>query len=61
MFIGNPCNMHLLDLGKEIKKAVEADEMLAWQYNTIGVSDAITMGCDGKSCVVGWEDSHFYQ
>lgn len=44
---GNPCNMHLLDLGKEVKRSVEAQDMLAWQYNTIGVSDGITMGGDG--------------
>ncbi|OQV11164.1 hypothetical protein CLAIMM_15044 [Cladophialophora immunda] len=44
---GNPCNMHLLDLGKEVKKAVNARGMLGWQYNTIGVSDAITMGNQG--------------
>ncbi|KAL7777884.1 hypothetical protein CFE70_004556 [Pyrenophora teres f. teres 0-1] len=39
--------MHLLDLGKEIKKHVQNDNMLAWQYNTIGVSDGITMGGEG--------------
>jgi dihydroxy-acid dehydratase len=44
---GNPCNMHLLDLAKEVKKAVQARDMLAWQYNTVGVSDAITMGNQG--------------
>jgi len=44
---GNPCNMHLLDLGKEVKKAVLNQGMLGWQYNTVGVSDAITMGGDG--------------
>lgn len=44
---GNPCNMHLLDLGKEVKKAVEKGGMLGWQYNTIGVSDGITMGGQG--------------
>lgn len=44
---GNPCNTHLLDLGKEIKKHVQKDNMLAWQYNTIGVSDGITMGGEG--------------
>ena len=44
---GNPCNMHLLDLGKEVKKAVENQGMLGWQYNTVGVSDAITMGNQG--------------
>lgn len=44
---GNPCNTHLLDLGKEVKRAILKDDMLAWQYNTIGVSDGITMGGDG--------------
>jgi len=44
---GNPCNTHLLDIGKEVKRAVEKQEMLAWQYNTIGVSDGITMGGEG--------------
>jgi dihydroxyacid dehydratase/phosphogluconate dehydratase len=46
---GNPCNMHLLDLGKEVKKAITNQGMLGWQYNTIGVSDAITMGGEGIS------------
>jgi dihydroxy-acid dehydratase len=36
-----------LDIGKEVKRAVEKQEMLAWQYNTIGVSDGITMGGEG--------------
>ncbi|KAL8971614.1 MAG: hypothetical protein Q9197_003188 [Variospora fuerteventurae] len=44
---GNPCNMHLLELGKTVKAAVQKQNMLAWQYNTIGVSDAITMGGEG--------------
>ena len=44
---GNPCNMHLMDLGKEVKKAVDNAGMIGWQYNTIGVSDAITMGGPG--------------
>ena len=41
---GNPCNQHLLGLGREVKKGVLKNGMMAWQYNTIGVSDAITMG-----------------
>lgn len=45
---GNPCNMHLLDLAKTVKKSIWAQNMVAWQYNTIGVSDAITMGTEGK-------------
>ncbi|KAH6839546.1 dihydroxy-acid/6-phosphogluconate dehydratase [Chaetomium sp. MPI-CAGE-AT-0009] len=44
---GNPCNTHLLELGNIVKKSVEQQKMLAWQYNTIGVSDGITMGGDG--------------
>ncbi|KAK4237613.1 dihydroxy-acid and 6-phosphogluconate dehydratase [Achaetomium macrosporum] len=44
---GNPCNTHLLELGNIVKKSVEQQNMLAWQYNTIGVSDGITMGGEG--------------
>ncbi|KAK1831468.1 dihydroxy-acid and 6-phosphogluconate dehydratase [Podospora conica] len=44
---GNPCNSHLFELGRTVKQAVEKDNMLAWQYNTIGVSDGITMGGEG--------------
>ncbi|KAK4131553.1 dihydroxy-acid and 6-phosphogluconate dehydratase [Trichocladium antarcticum] len=44
---GNPCNTHLLDLGNIVKKSVQQQHMLAWQYNTIGVSDGITMGGEG--------------
>ncbi|KAJ9294197.1 hypothetical protein DTO271G3_7059 [Paecilomyces variotii] len=44
---GNPCNMHLLDLGKTVKKAILDRGMIGWQYNTIGVSDAISMGSEG--------------
>ncbi|KAL9065127.1 MAG: hypothetical protein Q9157_007584, partial [Trypethelium eluteriae] len=50
---GNPCKRLLiltnvvLELGKTVKDAVMKQDMLAWQYNTIGVSDAITMGNEG--------------
>lgn len=44
---GNPCNMHLLDLAKTVKKAIIDKGMIGWQYNTIGVSDAISMGNEG--------------
>jgi dihydroxy-acid dehydratase len=37
----------VLDLGKVVKAAVLKQGMLAWQFNTIGVSDAITMGGEG--------------
>jgi dihydroxy-acid dehydratase len=48
-FDGNPCNMHLLDLGKSAKTGVVAAGMLGMGFNTIGVSDAISMGTDGMS------------
>ena len=38
----------VLELGTIVKKSVEQQKMLAWQYNTIGVSDGITMGGDGE-------------
>lgn len=38
----------VLDLGKIVKDAVQKQDMLAWQYNTVGVSDAITMGGEGR-------------
>lgn len=37
----------MLDLARIVKDAVQKQGMLAWQYNTIGVSDAITMGGEG--------------
>lgn len=44
---GNPCNSHLLDLAKKVKQGCEEEEMVGLTFNTIGVSDAITMGTDG--------------
>lgn len=41
--------MKVLELGKIVKAAVQKQNMLAWQYNTIGVSDAITMGGEGTT------------
>jgi dihydroxy-acid dehydratase len=48
-FEGNPCNMHLLDLAAEVKKGVAAAGLLGMRFNTIGVSDGISMGTDGMS------------
>lgn len=39
--------MHLHNLGKLVKTAVEKQDMLGWQFNTVGVSDGITMGSEG--------------
>lgn len=47
---GNPCNMHLLSLGEEVKKAVDQDPGLyGLQFNTIGVSDGMSMGTKGMT------------
>jgi len=46
---GNPCNMHLLDLGTVVKKAVQKQNMNGMRFNMIGVSDGISNGTDGMS------------
>src|SRR3954465_237654 len=46
---GNPCNMHLADLGNHVKTGVEQAGMVAMRFNTVGVSDGISMGTDGMS------------
>ncbi|CAM9893432.1 unnamed protein product, partial [Choristocarpus tenellus] len=48
-FEGNPCNMHLLDLAAEVKKGVSDEGMVGYRFNTIGVSDGISMGTRGMS------------
>ncbi|HMM76362.1 MAG TPA: dihydroxy-acid dehydratase [Gammaproteobacteria bacterium] len=48
-FEGNPCNMHLLGLGEEVKRGVQAAGLIGMRFNTIGVSDGISMGTDGMS------------
>ena len=48
-FEGNPCNMHLLTLGDAVKQGVAAAGMIGMRFNTIGVSDGISMGTDGMS------------
>jgi dihydroxy-acid dehydratase len=46
---GNPCNMHLLDLAARVREGVRAAGMVGMRFNTIGVSDGISMGTDGMS------------
>ncbi len=46
---GNPCNMHLLDLAAKVKEGVQAAGLIGLRFNTIGVSDGISMGTDGMS------------
>jgi len=46
---GNPCNMHLGDLADQVKKGVSESGLIGMRFNTIGVSDGISMGTDGMS------------
>ena len=46
---GNPCNMHLYDLATQVKEGVVAADMLGMRFNTVGVSDGISMGTRGMS------------
>eukprot|EP00568_Trieres_chinensis_P002518 CAMPEP_0183301576 /NCGR_PEP_ID=MMETSP0160_2-20130417/7642_1 /TAXON_ID=2839 ORGANISM="Odontella Sinensis, Strain Grunow 1884" /NCGR_SAMPLE_ID=MMETSP0160_2 /ASSEMBLY_ACC=CAM_ASM_000250 /LENGTH=608 /DNA_ID=CAMNT_0025464219 /DNA_START=1 /DNA_END=1827 /DNA_ORIENTATION=+ len=45
---GNPCNMHLLQLSESVKKGVEeTKDLVGYRFNTVGVSDGISMGTPG--------------
>lgn len=44
---GNPCNMHLNTLASKVKKGVVENELVGLIFNTIGVSDGISMGTPG--------------
>ncbi|EAS34468.3 dihydroxy-acid dehydratase [Coccidioides immitis RS] len=44
---GNPCNMHLLDLSNIVREGVQKAGLIGYQFNTIGVSDGISMGTKG--------------
>jgi dihydroxy-acid dehydratase len=46
---GNTCNMHLNDLAAKVKEGVHAAGLVGLRFNTIGVSDGISMGTDGMS------------
>ncbi len=46
---GNSCNMHLNDLAAKVKQGVVNAGMVGMRFNTIGVSDGISMGTDGMS------------
>ena len=46
---GNPCNMHLLDLAAVVREGVQDAGLVPMRFNTIGVSDGISMGTDGMS------------
>ena len=46
---GNTCNMHLMDLATKAREGVTAAGMVGMRFNTIGVSDGISMGTEGMS------------
>ncbi|KAG8905370.1 hypothetical protein FRB99_009039 [Tulasnella sp. 403] len=46
---GNPCNKHILGLGQRIKQSVANAGLIGYQFGTVGVSDAISMGTFGMS------------
>ena len=46
---GNTCNMHLRELSDFTKEGVTAAGLVGMRFNTIGVSDGISMGTDGMS------------
>lgn len=46
---GNTCNMHLNQLSEMVKQGVTEADLIGMRFNTIGVSDGISMGTDGMS------------
>jgi dihydroxy-acid dehydratase len=44
---GNTCNMHLNTLAAKVKEGVQAAGLVGMRFNTIGVSDGISMGTEG--------------
>ncbi len=44
---GNPCNMHLNDLAKDVKLGTKEANLVGLVFNTIGISDGISMGTPG--------------
>ncbi|NNJ47771.1 MAG: dihydroxy-acid dehydratase [Acidimicrobiia bacterium] len=46
---GNSCNMHLDELAATVKEGMTAAGLVGMRFNTIGVSDGISMGTEGMS------------
>jgi dihydroxy-acid dehydratase len=46
---GNTCNMHLLDLAAKVRQGVVQAGLVGMRFNTVGVSDGISMGTEGMS------------
>jgi dihydroxy-acid dehydratase len=46
---GNTCNMHLDRLAGHVKEGVSASGLVGLRFNTVGVSDGLSMGTEGMS------------
>lgn len=46
---GNPCNMHLNDLASKVYEGMDKAGLVGMRFNTIGVSDGISMGTEGMN------------
>jgi dihydroxy-acid dehydratase len=46
---GNTCNMHLNKLAEKVKEGVDGAGLVGMRFNTVGVSDGISMGTEGMS------------
>ena len=46
---GNTCNMHLREFAAKVKEGVVEAGLVGMRFNTIGVSDGISMGTEGMS------------
>ncbi len=46
---GNTCNMHLMDLAGKVREGVVDAGLVGMRFNTVGVSDGISMGTEGMS------------
>ena len=46
---GNTCNMHLLDLAAAARRGVQDAGLVGFRFNSVGVSDGISMGTEGMS------------
>lgn len=44
---GNTCNMHLNDLAATVREGVQHADLIGMRFNTVGVSDGISMGTPG--------------
>jgi len=44
---GNPCNMHLHIISNNIKSSIKKNCMVGFKFNTIGISDGMSMGTSG--------------